>query len=458
MRARVHTTRSVGQGVFFLLRQYLTTVQAVIFAGKGNGGISKAMIAYAKDISRESVVDIRGIVKLAPAPVESATESLIELHIYEIHCISASTRTTPLIVEDASRPLPKGGDVDENSKEGTETGKDGELPTVALQTALDFRWIDLRTPANQGIFRIQSGVCALFREFLSARGFTEIHSPKLLGGASEGGAEVFKLDYFGQPACLAQSPQFYKQMAAACGGFERVFEIGPVFRAEKSNTHRHLTEFTGLDFEMCIKEHYHECLDLIGELFIYIFDNLNAKFQADMEAVNKQYPFEPLQYCRPTLRLSFHEGMQLLQEAGYDADPDDDLPTDQEKALGKIVKEKFGTDFFIMDKYPLSKRPFYTMPCPENPKASNSYDVFIRGEEIISGAQRVHDVDLLVERAKWWGIPLHSIASYLDAFRHGAEPHAGGGIGMERVVMLFLGLKNIRKTSMFPRDTKRLAP
>eukprot|EP00611_Tribonema_gayanum_P028148 TRINITY_DN7143_c0_g1_i3.p1 TRINITY_DN7143_c0_g1~~TRINITY_DN7143_c0_g1_i3.p1 ORF type:complete len:151 (-),score=65.64 TRINITY_DN7143_c0_g1_i3:306-758(-) len=150
--------------------------------------------------------------------------------------------------------------------------------------------------------------------------------------------------------------------------------------------------------------------------------------------------------------------MKLLQDAGYDANPAEDLPTEQEKALGRIVREKFGTDFFIMDKYPLAARPFYTMPCPHDPNLSNSFDIFIRGEEIVSGAQRVHDVDLLIERAKWWQIPLASIGSYLDAFRHGAEPHAGGGIGLERVVMLFLGLKNIRKTSMFPRDPKRIAP
>lgn len=141
-------------------------------------------------------------------------------------------------------------------------------------------------------------------------------------------------------------------------------------------------------------------------------------------------------------------------EASYD----EDLSTPQEKELGKIVKDKYGTDFYMMDKYPLSVRPFYTMPCPEDPTRSNSYDLFIRGEEIVSGAQRVHDVNLLIERAEHWKIPVHSIQGYVDSFKHGALPHAGGGIGLERVVMLFLGLKNIRKTSMFPRDPSRLFP
>lgn len=147
-----------------------------------------------------------------------------------------------------------------------------------------------------------------------------------------------------------------------------------------------------------------------------------------------------------------------VQGAGIPADPDEDLSTPQEKELGRIVKEKYGTDFYMMDKYPLSVRPFYTMPDPSNPKVSNSYDLFIRGEEIVSGAQRIHDVDLLIERANAWKIPLSSIQSYVDAFKHGALPHAGGGIGLERVVMLYLGLKNIRKSSMFPRDPTRLSP
>ena len=248
-------------------------------------------------------------------------------------------------------------------------------------------------------------------------------------------------------------------MASACSGLDRVMEIGPVFRAENSNTHRHLCEFTGLDFEMTIKEHYYECLDVMGRLFHYIFDGLNERFHRELVTISQQYPYEPLRYTRPPLRITFREGITMLKEAGFhEADYDEDISTPLEKALGKLVADKYNTDFYMMDKYPLNARPFYTMPCPEDPKASNSYDLFIRGEEIVSGAQRIHDPALLSERATAMGIPLESISSYIDAFRHGALPHAGGGIGMERVVMLFLGLKNIRKTSMFPRDPNRLSP
>jgi aspartyl-tRNA synthetase len=196
----------------------------------------------------------------------------------------------------------------------------------------------------------------------------------------------------------------------------------------------------------------------MGDLFTYIFDGIADRYTHELGVIAVQYPFEPLQYLRPSLRITFQEGIKMLNDAGIPAPYDEDISTPHEKALGKLVKEKFGTDFYIMDKYPLAVRPFYTMPDPENPALSNSYDLFIRGEEIVSGAQRIHDVDLLQERAAAWGIPIHSVQSYIDAFKHGALPHAGGGIGLERVVMLYLGLGNIRKTSMFPRDPKRLSP
>lgn len=200
-----------------------------------------------------------------------------------------------------------------------------------------------------------------------------------------------------------------------------------MFRAEKHFTARHLCEFTGLDLEMAINEHYYEVLDLFSDLFIYIFDNLNSRFAAELEAINAQFSFEPLQYLRPSLRISFAEGVKLLQDAGFDASPEDDLDTEMEKALGKIIKDKYHTDFYIMDQYPMAIRPFYTMPHPDNPKVSNSYDMFIRGQEIVSGAQRIHDVNLLMEKIK--GKPdmsLESVQFYVDAFKHGALPHGGG--------------------------------
>ncbi|CAM9692035.1 unnamed protein product, partial [Sphacelaria rigidula] len=240
--------RSLKKGVFVVLREALFTLQATAFVG---GDIGRPMVHYVEEISKESVVDVKGEVVLAPTPVSGCTQKEVELKIEEIHVVSAAETFLPLIVADAMRP-------DLTPEEEKREEKEGKNPTVAADTRLDHRWIDLRTPANHGIFKIQSAVCQYFRNYLSSKGFVEIHTPKLLAGASEGGSEVFMTDYFGKPACLAQSPQLYKQMAAACGGLGRVMEVGPVFRAEKSRTHRHLCEFTGLDFEMVIKEHYYE--------------------------------------------------------------------------------------------------------------------------------------------------------------------------------------------------------
>ncbi|RMZ52373.1 hypothetical protein APUTEX25_000648, partial [Auxenochlorella protothecoides] len=366
VRARVQTVRGKGKSAFLVLRQELATVQAVLFVD--DNFVSKGMVEL-------KVTAIRCVARAGPLPFEIA---------------------------DAARGA-------EAISKATEAGE--QVVTVLQDTRLDNRIIDLRTPANHSIFRVQSAVTQLFREFLLKEDFVEIHTPKLLGGASEGGASVFKLDYMGQPACLAQSPQFYKQMAI-CSDLPRVFEVGPVFRAENSYTHRHLCEFTGLDMEMTINESYHEVLDVVDRLFHTMFE----------------------------------------------VDPFGDLNTELERVLGKIVAEKYNTDFYILHRYPSAIRPFYTMPCKDDERYSCSYDIFIRGEEIISGAQRIHDPSLLERRAKECGIPVETIQAYVDSFKYGAWPHGGIGVGMERVVMLFCGLDNVRKTSMFPRDPKRLAP
>lgn len=445
VRARVHAVRGKGKSAFLVLRQQTATAQAVLFVDDVT--VSKQMVKYACNIPKESIVDIAGIVKATEAPVESCSQSTVELQVTEIRCISRSGRL-PFEISDACR----------TEKELEEAAARGEqLVSVAQDTRLDNRVIDLRTPANQAIFRVQSAVCQLFREALLSKDFVEIHTPKMLSGASEGGAAVFHVDYMGRPACLAQSPQFYKQMAI-CGDLTRVFEIGSVFRAEDSNTHRHLTEFIGLDMEMAIFESYHEVLDVLDHLFVYMFQGLQNRFAKELSVISQQYPFEPLEYLPETLRITFAEGIKMLQDAGHDVEPLEDLNTEMERTLGRLVKDKYKTDFYILHKFPLGIRPFYTMPDPEDDRYSASFDVFIRGEEIISGAQRIHDPELLTERAKKHGIPIEQIQSYLDAFKCGAYPHGGAGVGLERVVMLFCGLNNIRKTSMFPRDPRRLAP
>uniref|UniRef100_A0A7N2RES3 aspartate--tRNA ligase n=1 Tax=Quercus lobata TaxID=97700 RepID=A0A7N2RES3_QUELO len=353
----------------------------------------------------------------------------------------------PINVEDAARS-------DVEIEKALQNGE--QLVRVNQDTRLNYRVLDMRTPANQGIFRIldilpfldpylETYFWNVFRQFLLSEDFVEIHTPKLIAGSSEGGASVFKLDYLGKPACLAQSPQLHKQMAI-CGDFGRVL-IGAVFRAEDSFTHRHLCEYTGLDF-----------MDVVDRLFVAMFDSLNNNCAKELEAVGRQYPFEPLKYLRQTLRLTFEEGIQMLKDAGVEVDPLGDLNTEAERKLGQLVLEKYDTEFYILHRYPLAVRPFYTMPCYDNPTYSNSFDVFIRGEEIISGAQRVHIPDFLAERAQALGIDVQSISTYVEFFQYGAPPHGGFGVELERVVMLFCGLNNIRKTSLFPRDPLRIAP
>uniref|UniRef100_A0A0A9GNJ3 aspartate--tRNA ligase n=1 Tax=Arundo donax TaxID=35708 RepID=A0A0A9GNJ3_ARUDO len=245
---------------------------------------------------------------------------------------------------------------------------------------------------------------------------------------------------------------------AVCGGFQRVFEVGPVFRAEDSNTHRHLCEFTGLDVEMTIKEHYFEVCDVVDRLFVAIFDHLNKNCTKELETIQRQYPFKPLKYLRTTLRIDYDEGIRMLKEAGVHVEPMGDLSTEAEKKLGEFVRDKYDTEFFMLCRYPSAVRPFYTMPCSDDRLYSYSFDAFVRGEEIISGAQRVHVPEQLTRQAEARGIDVNTIASYIDSFRYGAPAHGGFGAGLERVVMLFCGLGNIRKTSLFPRDPRRLKP
>ncbi|RCH80258.1 aspartate--tRNA ligase dps1, partial [Rhizopus stolonifer] len=443
VRVRVQTSRATGGKMcFFVFRQGVSTIQGIITVNEKT--ISKQMVKFCVGITPESIVVVQGKIVKPLEEVKSCTVSCAELSIEKIHVVSDVQVRLAFSLDDATRP--------ESSYE-----EDAQLVRVNLDTRLNNRVLDLRTTTNHAIFRLQSAVCLLFREFLVERGFMEIHTPKLIGAASEGGSNVFKVSYFKTSAFLAQSPQLYKQMCIAAD-FGKVFEIAPVFRAEDSNTHRHMTEFMGLDMEMAFNEHYHEVLEVLEELFVSIFTNLKNRFGGETETIKKQYEFEDFEFLPKTLRLHFSEGIKMLREAGVELGDFDDLSTANEKLLGKLVKEKYHTDFYVLDKFPLAIRPFYTMPDPQNPGYSNSYDFFMRGEEILSGAQRIHDAEYLTERAKAHEIDPSTIQPYIDAFKIGAPPHAGGGIGLERVVMLYLGLGNIRRSSLFPRDPKRLEP
>eukprot|EP00834_Sanchytrium_tribonematis_P003993 NODE_176_length_14102_cov_0.889595.p5 type:complete len:406 gc:universal NODE_176_length_14102_cov_0.889595:8262-7045(-) len=303
---RIHLIRGKGKMNFVVLRQGYETLQCII---QQSEEISNLMMKFIGKQNAESLVKIEG--KIVAAEVNSCTLTTLELHIETFFIYSKLKRDLPFTIEQAM--------VNEND---TETNQS----KVNLDTKLNNRVLDLRTITNHAIFKIQSTMCTLFREFLLNLDFMEIHTPKLNGSASEGGASVFKVQYFQRDAYLAQSPQLYKQMLI-CSDFNRVFEIGPVFRSENSQTHRHMTEFMGLDLEMAFNEHYDEVVKVIGDVLLYIFENIPKRCARELEIIKKQHDYEPLIFKHEggLLRLTFSQGIKLLQEHGVQIGETEDI-------------------------------------------------------------------------------------------------------------------------------------
>lgn len=414
-------------------------MQAILRQGENGDAFGIAV-----SLSKESVISVTGRVTKAPVRVHSCDITDFEFYVSEILCISKAEQT-PFELSDASRSV---------SDEARFLEAGGKVSHVNQNTRLDNRAFELRTATNQAIFKIQSAACQQFREALLRRNFVEIHTPKLVAGISESGSAVFQTDYYGQDASLAQSPQLFKQMAI-CADMNRVFEIGPVFRAEKSTSHRHLSEFVGLDFEMTCDDHQ-TVMQLADDVLRDIFGYLQT-LTSELHVIQKQYPFDELKFVEPFPRISFTEAVRMLQENGIEMEGLEDLTQEHEKQLGQLVRQKHGTDVFFLEKFLTSARPFYTLPCSDDPKYSMSFDIIMRGEEICSGSQRISDhLQLISSCSEMQTSP--ALKSYSDAFQYGVEPHGGAGFGLERIVMLFLGLDNVRKTSLFPRDYRRISP
>jgi aspartyl-tRNA synthetase len=435
---RVHNSRNKGKFCFVVLRKNIHTIQCV--------GIKKTLseqeFKNLTSITNESVVDICGTLTKIPekvGKVESCSYANFEVSIEKFTVISAAS-DLPFSLDDAN----------------VFTEENSDRVKVKQVTRLDNRYFDLRTPMNYCIFKMQSGVSQLFREYLSSKDFIEIHSPKLISAASEGGAAVFPVKYFNQPAFLAQSPQLYKQMAINAD-FDKVFEIGPVFRAENSQSHRHLCEFIGLDVEMEIMKDYYEVIETLWNVLDYIFTGLKVRYAKEYKYIMENHKFDEIIYPKKPLIISFVDGVKMLNDAGFKQSDMEDLSTENEKALGIIVKKKYDSDLFVLDKYPANVRPFYTMPTSDG-KYSNSYDVILRGEEISSGSQRVNDYQQLIERINAKGVNMKGLEDYVDSFKTGSKLHGGFGLGLERIVMLCFDLKSVKRTSLFPRDPTRLTP
>ena len=327
-----------------------------------------------------------------------------------------------------------------------------QLDGIQLNTILDLRPVSLRNPKERAIFKLQEGIARGFREFLAGQGFTEIRSPKINFAGAEGGTNVFKLDYFGKQVYLAQSPQLYKQ--ALVGVYNRVFEIAPVFRAEHHDTSRHLNEYISMDLEMGFINSFEDIMNMETGALKYIMNLLKTEYAEEVELLKADIP-EITEI--PTMK--FMDAKKLIMEK-FHYTPSDmkDFDPEEEALLGKYAKNELNSDFIFITHYPSKKRPFYTMDDPENPDYTLSFDLLFRGLEITSGGQRIHDYDEQVKKMIKCGMNPEEFETYLMLHKYGAPPHGGLGIGLERLTMHLLGRKNVRETTMFPRDINRVTP
>jgi len=321
---------------------------------------------------------------------------------------------------------------------------------------MDWRFMDLRRPQNALIFKVQTAVEAAMRAYWMENNFVEIHSPKLMGSPSESGAELFELDYFDHKAYLAQSPQFYKQMAMAAG-FERVFEIGPVFRADPSFTSRHMTEFTSVDMEMSWIDSHEDVMAFEERWLAYTYQQVKNQYGG---AIEDLFGVEITQPTVPFPRLSMSEAYAVLKAEGYALPPErkGDIDPAGERLLGSYIKEKTGHDFVFITDWPATVRPFYHMRYADAPQLTKSFDLLGSGLEITTGAQREHRADVLAKQALEKGLRLEPLGFYLDFFRYGCPSHGGFGFGLSRLLMIMLGLRNIRDAVFLFRGPNRLEP
>jgi len=325
-----------------------------------------------------------------------------------------------------------------------------------LDLRLDWRFLDLRRPINHLLFKVQTAAEHAMRQFWTENGFIEIHSPKFMGSASESGAELFRVEYFGGHAYLAQSPQFYKQMAMAAG-FDRVFEVGPVFRANPSFTSRHDTEFTSVDVELSWIESHHDVMAFEERWLHYVLQSLKDKYG---EAILQNFGEDIVVPSLPFPRVTMEEAYEIIAKRGHvlSAETKGDLDPEGERQLCAHIKEQTGHDFVFVTDYPISVRPFYHMRHADNPGLTKSFDLLWKGLEVTTGAQREHRYDVLMQQVLEKGLNPDPIKYYLDCFQYGCPPHGGYGFGLTRMLMVLLGVKNVREVTYLYRGPTRLAP
>lgn len=340
-----------------------------------------------------------------------------------------------------------------------EISNDRKIEKLNLNTLLDNRILALRNPKTKAILKVADGVLFAFRDFLRTEGFTEFVPPKMVSSGAEGGAEMFEVDYFGHKAYLNQSPQMYKQIMV--GVFQKVYTAGPVFRAEKYSTNRHINEFQGLDLEMGFIDSFEDLIDLEARMFKFMFELLNEQYAPELQMFLGRGNLLPTLTCFP--KVKFSEAKQLFADAhpgahGQQALIEPDFAPEEEKWLGEYFLKEYNAPVVFITHYPSVKRPFYAMDDAADPKYTLSFDTLLNGLEITTGGQRIHDYSMQVEKMKKRGMDIEEFEDYLTMHKYGMPPHGGMGLGLERIVQNILGLDNIKQATAFPRDRDRLRP
>ena len=410
----VHAIRDMGTIAFVVLRKREGLVQCVYEPGKADFSL--------KELREGGAVEVSGVL----AASEKAPGG-VEIRMRAVVILSEPVQAMPI-------PISKW------------------KMNISLETSLDLRPVSLRNIRERAKFRIQDGIVRGFRDFLVTQGFTEIHTPKIGARGAEGGANIFRLDYFHRPAVLAQSPQFYKQMMV--GVFDRVFETATVFRAEKHNTKRHLNEYTSLDFEMGYIDGFEDIMAMETGVLQNIMGLLKKEYSRELAILDIELPDTEKIPC-----VRFDEAKRLASEKyGRLIRNPYDLEPEEESLIGRYFKEEYGSDFVFVTHYPSKKRPFYAMDDPGDPAFTLSFDCLFKGMEITTGGQRIHDYHMLLEKMAKRGMTEEGMEHYLMAFKYGMPPHGGLGIGLERLTMKLVGEDNVRETTLFPRDLSRLEP
>ncbi len=412
----VEDVRNLGGIAFLILRQRDGTFQATV-KKKGNEALFEAV----SKIVRESVIAVQGTVQ-PNAQVRNGWELLAS----SVEILSAAAAPLPLPVAD---------------KVGAE-----------MDTRFDNRFLDLRKPERRAIFRIRSVVLSAFREHLAAQGFVEVHTPKLAGAGAEGGATLFETTYFGRRAYLSQSPQLYKQILMSTG-LDRVMEFAPAFRAEPSDTVRHVTEFTSFDAEVSWIESQEDVFRLLEGAVARAIERVRSDAKADLALLR----VDPKVPALPLRRLPYAEALEVLRNHGKHLRDGDDIDTEGEKVVGAAMALE-GHELYFLTEYPSAIKPFYIMAKPDDPETSFSFDLEYKGDEMASGGQREHRYDALLANLRAKGLDPAGFEFYVKAFRYGMPPHGGWGFGVDRFVQKLLDLPNIREAILFPRDRARLVP